>query len=102
MRRNPERESRLNEGLMSRSLASRKVFYPEVCTEVGGTANVCTEVHEPDKRHARVDEIAQLIEVPNNLALACRYGRGKQKGIYLAKGGLYNHVLVMWISQQRP
>ncbi len=119
MRRNPESESLINAGVTSRSLASRKVVYREVCTEMrsireylkknnntyeqlSGTAKVCTEEHELDKRHARVDEIAQLIEVPNDLALACRSGRSKQKGICLTGGGLHNHVLVKWRSQQRP
>ena len=45
------------------ALVSRKVVYREVRTEVSGTTNVCTEVHEPDKRHSCVDEQAHLCEV---------------------------------------
>ena len=49
--------------LVPEALVSRKVVFREGCTEVSGTTNVCTEVHEPDKRHECVDEQAHHCEV---------------------------------------
>jgi len=39
------------------------VVYREVFTDVSGTTNVCTEEHEPDKRHKCVDKQAHHCEV---------------------------------------
>jgi hypothetical protein len=50
-RRNPTGESPCNAGVTTRSLASRKVVYREVCTEVSETAIVCTDEQKLNTRH---------------------------------------------------
>ena len=69
------------------------VVYREVCTEVSGTTNVCTEEHEPDKRHNCVDEQAHHCEVQlTPKTHLCRSGRDRREAIYLTEGGLLGYV----------
>ena len=71
------------------TLASRKVVYCEVSTEVSGTARVCTDEQEVHKRHNALDEIAQHIEVPRIRTVRYVDATGiDSKGICLTGGGL--------------
>ena len=59
----PEKQNFLHAGLTPRSVASRKVVYCEVCTEVSDTANVCPDEQKLNKRHVRKDKVAQHTKV---------------------------------------
>ena len=65
------------------------MVYREVYTEGSGTAKVGTDEQEPDMRHGKSDEIAQLIDVQAQKAkyLSCRSGSDRPKEDALTRGG---------------
>ncbi len=72
---------------MRKALASGKVVYSNVSTEVSRTAKVCTDEQKLDKRHSREDKVAHHTKVRRKQkSLRCRFSRHKPKAIYLTEG----------------
>ena len=56
MNKKPKSESLLCAGLVTETLASRKVVWNDPCTEVSGTANTFIDKQELHMRHSQRDE----------------------------------------------
>ena len=70
------------------------MVYCEVCTEVSGTAEVCTDEQKLDKRHTVMDKVAQFTKVQRLPKLQYVDSAGVNlKGICLAEGELSRYVL---------
>ena len=76
-------------GVKPEALASRKVVGSDSCTEVSGTAKLCTDEQELHKRHNERDECAHQHEVQNECSSLCRCSGDTAKVIHLTGGGLF-------------